>query len=126
MMRYGEALAGAKILRRRLQPLLKDDQMVGLWLTPSAGGALANIVVNFLGKVPVNLNYTSSPQGVQSAIQQCGIKRVLTSKLFLNKVPLDPGQGVEFIYLEVFRKGITSWERIRTYLGVLLTPRFSQ
>jgi acyl-[acyl-carrier-protein]-phospholipid O-acyltransferase/long-chain-fatty-acid--[acyl-carrier-protein] ligase len=126
MMRYGEALAGAKILMKRLKPLLKDDQMVGLWLPPSAGGALANIVVSFMGKVAVNLNYTSSPQVVRSAIQQCGIKRVLTSKLFTHKVRLDPGPGVELIYLEDFRKSVSAWERIRTFLGVILIPRFIQ
>jgi acyl-[acyl-carrier-protein]-phospholipid O-acyltransferase/long-chain-fatty-acid--[acyl-carrier-protein] ligase len=100
--------------------------MVGIWLPPSAGGAMANIIVAFLNKTSVNLNYTASPDLVQSAIKQCGIKKVLTSKLFAYKVPLEPGPGVELIYLEDFRKSITRWERIRTFLGVLLVPGFIQ
>ena len=125
-MKYGKALAGAKILTRHLRPHLKDDAMVGLWLPPSAGGALANIAVTFLGKTPVNLNYSATPEIVQSAIRQCGIKRVLTSRLFTNKIPLDPGPGVELIYLEDFRKEIGKWEQLCTFLGVLLVPGFLQ
>ncbi len=126
MLRYGEALTGAKILARHLRPHLGNEDKVGLWIPPSPGGALTNIAMSFLGKVPVNLNYTSSPEVVQSAIQQCGIRQVITSRLFLSKVKLDPGPDVELIYLEDFRKKITNWERTRTYLSVLLTPRVLQ
>ena len=126
VMKYGMALAGAKILARHLRPVLKDDAMVGLWLPPSVGGALANIAVAFLGKTAVNLNYSSTQDIVQSSIRQCGIKHVLTSRLFLHKVPLDPGPGVELVYLEDFRKQISQWERLRTFLGVLLVPGFIQ
>ncbi len=123
---YGTALTGAKILARHLRPHLKDDGMVGLWIPPSAGGALANIAVTFLGKTPVNLNYSATTDIVQSSIRQCGIKHVLTSRLFVHKVPLDPGPGVELVYLEDFRKEIGKWEQLRTYLGVLLLPGFMQ
>lgn len=126
ILKYGEALAGAKILLGKLKPLLKDDAMVGLWLPPSGGGALANIVVAFLGKTSVNLNYTSAPEIVQAAIRQCGIKHVLTSKLFAYKVPLDPGPGVELIYLEDFRKEIKTVHRIKALASVLLLPGFIQ
>ncbi len=125
-LNYAEVLTGVKILKRRLAPLLKDDAMVGLWLPPSAGGAIANICLAFLGKTSVNLNYTATASIVQSAIKQCGIKHVITSKLFAHKVAIDPGPGVELIYLEDFRKGISKWERIRTMLPVLLLPGFLQ
>src|SRR5207245_5500325 len=39
------ALAGAMCLRRHLRPMLGDTPMVGLWLPPSVGGALANAAV---------------------------------------------------------------------------------
>lgn len=122
--RYGEVLAGAGILAGHLHPLLGEDKMVGAWLPPSAGGALANIALALLGKTSVNLNYTSSPEVVLSAIRQCGIRRVLTSRLFLTKVPLDPGPGVELVYLEEFRAKITRWQRLRAFLAILLLPAF--
>ncbi len=118
--RCGEILAGAKIAMRWLRPRLTDDAMVGLWLPPSIGGAVANIAVTFLGKTAVNLNYTSSPEIVQSAVRQCGIRHVLTSRLFTHRVPLDAGPDVELIYLEDLRKEVTPWQRRRAFLGVLL------
>jgi acyl-[acyl-carrier-protein]-phospholipid O-acyltransferase/long-chain-fatty-acid--[acyl-carrier-protein] ligase len=124
--RYGEVLAAAKILTERLRPLLGDEKMIGLWLPPTVGGAIANIAVAFLGKTSVNLNYTSSPDGVRSAIRQCGIRHVLTSHLFLAKLPLDPGPGAELIPLERFRKVVTTWQRLRAFLSVLLLPAFVQ
>ena len=43
ILNYGETLVGVKMLLKRLRPLLKDEPMVGVWLPPSAGGAIANI-----------------------------------------------------------------------------------
>ena len=95
VMKYGEVLVGAKILTKRLRPILKDDAMVGIWLPPGLGGALANICVTFLGKAAVNLNYSSTPDIVAAAIRQCGMRHVVTSRLFTHKVPLEPGADVE-------------------------------
>ncbi len=125
-MRYGEALAGAKILTKLLRPLLGDERMVGLWLPPSVGGALANIAVAFLGKTAVNLNYSATSAVVQSAITQCGVRRVISSRLFISKMPFEPGSDVEVIYLEDFRKQVTPWQRIRALLSALLVPGFIQ
>jgi acyl-[acyl-carrier-protein]-phospholipid O-acyltransferase/long-chain-fatty-acid--[acyl-carrier-protein] ligase len=122
-LRYGMALAGALILRRRLRPLLGDEPLVGVWLPPSAGGALANIVLALLRKTSVNLNYSASMPIVQSAIRQCGLKHVVTSRKFLHKVKLDAGPDVELVYLEDFAPTVSRWERIRTFLMVLLLPR---
>jgi acyl-[acyl-carrier-protein]-phospholipid O-acyltransferase/long-chain-fatty-acid--[acyl-carrier-protein] ligase len=122
--RYGEVVAGAMILARLLRPLVRDEAMVGLWLPPSAGGAFANIAVAFLGKTAVNLNYTSSPAVVNSALGQCAIRKVIVSKLFAAKVKLEVGPGIELIYLEDFRKQVTGWQRMRAYLAVVLLPGF--
>ncbi len=126
LYRYGTVLAGAKIIAKRLRPLLGADRMVGLWLPPSAGGAIANIAVSLLGKTAVNLNYTSSPDVVRSAIAQCQLKHVVTSKLFAHKVKIDPGPGVELIYLEDFRKGIGQVERLLALAAVVVLPAWLQ
>ncbi|HEV3449356.1 MAG TPA: AMP-binding protein [Gemmataceae bacterium] len=122
--RCGEVLAGAAIMARLLRPLLGEERMVGVWLPASTGAAFANIALALLGKTSVNLNYTSSAEGVRSAIGQCSIRHVLTSRLFIAKVKLDPGPGVELVYLEDFRKQVTRWQRLRAFLTVVLLPRF--
>jgi acyl-[acyl-carrier-protein]-phospholipid O-acyltransferase/long-chain-fatty-acid--[acyl-carrier-protein] ligase len=124
MFRYGEVLAAAKIATALLRPALGEDAMVGLWLPPSLGGAIANIAVAFLGKVAVNLNYTSSPDVVQSAIRQCGLRRVITSRRFVAKVKLEVSPATEVIYLEDYRKEVTRGRRLRAFLSVLFWPGF--
>jgi acyl-[acyl-carrier-protein]-phospholipid O-acyltransferase/long-chain-fatty-acid--[acyl-carrier-protein] ligase len=126
ILRYGEVLAGVKLLNKRLRPIVKDDNMVGVWLPSSAGGAIVNMCLATLGKTSVNLNYTVSHDVVQSSIRQCHIKTVITSKLFRHKVPLDAGEGVNIVDLEDFRKGITSFERIMTMASVLCIPGWVQ
>jgi acyl-[acyl-carrier-protein]-phospholipid O-acyltransferase / long-chain-fatty-acid--[acyl-carrier-protein] ligase len=126
VFRYGEVLAGAKIFARKLRPLLAAEKMVGLWLPPSAGAAVTNIALALLGKVAVNLNYSSSSESIQAAIRQCGIRHVLTARRFLDRMKLDPGPGIELVPLEQFRETVTRWERIRSFLSVLLLPGFVQ
>jgi acyl-[acyl-carrier-protein]-phospholipid O-acyltransferase/long-chain-fatty-acid--[acyl-carrier-protein] ligase len=126
VLTYGQTLVGVKVLVKRLRPLLGDDPMVGLWLPPSSAGAIANIALACLGKTSVNLNYTSAPNIVQSAIRQCNLRKVLTSKLAVHKLPLDPGPGVELIYLEDFRKTIGKYETWLAMAGVWLLPGFVQ
>jgi acyl-[acyl-carrier-protein]-phospholipid O-acyltransferase/long-chain-fatty-acid--[acyl-carrier-protein] ligase len=126
MLRYGEALAAGKIMTRLLRPVLAEEQMVGVWLPPSMGGALTNIALSLLGKVGVNLNYTSSPAVVQSTIRQCNIRRVLTSRRFVEKVPLEVDPQTEVIYLEDYRQRVTRFQRLRALLSVLLLPGFVQ
>ncbi|MCS6851355.1 MAG: AMP-binding protein [Gemmataceae bacterium] len=120
--RYAEALAACLILRQRLAPILVDEAMVGVWLPPSAAGAFANIALALMRKTSVNLNYTASADGVRSAIRQCGIRHVLTSRRFTARVPLESGPGVELVYLEDIASQVGRFERLRAFFSVWLSP----
>jgi acyl-[acyl-carrier-protein]-phospholipid O-acyltransferase/long-chain-fatty-acid--[acyl-carrier-protein] ligase len=120
---YGQVLAATIILGKRLEPLLGTSTMVGVWLPPSVGGAIANMALTFNRRIPVDLNYTSSNEVVHSAVRQCSIRYILTSRLFLHKVPLDI-PATQFIFLEDFRKSITQAERLRAFLAILFLPAF--
>jgi acyl-[acyl-carrier-protein]-phospholipid O-acyltransferase/long-chain-fatty-acid--[acyl-carrier-protein] ligase len=76
---------------------LADEDMVGVFLPPSVGAALANIALLFAGKIPVNLNYTAGDESLQSAISKCSIKTVVSSKKFLSEYPLPAGVKVNNI-----------------------------
>lgn len=120
--RYISALAGARILMLKLRPLLGDDAMVGLWLPSSVGGALANVALALLRKTAVNLNYTSGADTVRSCIKQCAIRRIITARAFTQRMPIDPGPDVELIYLEDFRKDVTTFQRIRAAAAIVAIP----
>jgi acyl-[acyl-carrier-protein]-phospholipid O-acyltransferase/long-chain-fatty-acid--[acyl-carrier-protein] ligase len=129
-LNYGKALAAAMCLSNWLRPKLGPEPMVGIWLPSSMGGALANIVLALLGKTSVNLNYTSSKESVLSAVRQTGMRQILTSRLFLHRVPLDipaheeapDGEKVQLIYLENATKQITKRQQLLAFLKVLVLP----
>jgi len=94
----GGALVGTIVLARRLEARWRGQSMVGLLLPPSVPAALANFAALLTGKVPVNLNYTVSAETLASCARQCGITTILTSREFLEKVPMT--LPCEAIYLE--------------------------
>jgi acyl-[acyl-carrier-protein]-phospholipid O-acyltransferase / long-chain-fatty-acid--[acyl-carrier-protein] ligase len=119
---YLKALVGAMIIRKWLQSRIGEEQNVGVWLPASVGSALTNVALAFLGRTSVNLNYTAGIEAVKSAAQQTGMKTVITSKRFLEKMPLDLGEGIKLIDLEEARAGTSKFQQIRTLLAVLLLP----
>jgi acyl-[acyl-carrier-protein]-phospholipid O-acyltransferase/long-chain-fatty-acid--[acyl-carrier-protein] ligase len=122
---YGKILIGAICLARALRSRLgTDEKRVGVWLPPGAPAALANIALALLGKVSVNLNYTASPDVVQSAARQCALRHVITSKRFTQRVPLEPGPGVEPLFIEEIMAQVTRGQKVRTTLSVFCLPRF--
>jgi len=86
-LRFFSALTKSIFLARKLRPRWKDQEMVGILLPPSVGGALVNYAASLLGHVPVNLNYTANNEVIASCAQQCGLKTVITSKAFLERFP---------------------------------------
>jgi acyl-[acyl-carrier-protein]-phospholipid O-acyltransferase / long-chain-fatty-acid--[acyl-carrier-protein] ligase len=121
-MSYGRSLAAILVAVKLFRPLLGDAPMVGIWLPSSMGGAFTNIILAMLGKTAINLNYTSSPEALQSALRQCRIRHVLTSRRFTERMRLDPGPDVEMIYFEDLAPRFTAWMRLSRWLAVLLLP----
>ena len=95
---YGKTLISALALSSWVRAHCVDQVMVGLLLPASAGAAVANIAVLLAGKVPVNLNFTAGSEAMASAVSQCKIESVLTSRVFVKKAGLDEMPGM--LYLE--------------------------
>ena len=94
-MNWGSALLSSIFLARRLRNTWAGQEMVGILLPPSVPAALVNFAATLSGKIPVNLNYTSSDETLASSAAQCGIETVITTKLLLNHIPLKvPGETI--------------------------------
>jgi acyl-[acyl-carrier-protein]-phospholipid O-acyltransferase/long-chain-fatty-acid--[acyl-carrier-protein] ligase len=117
---YGRALAASVMVarwanRKERQP----EKMIGVLLPSSCGGALANIGLTMAGKIPVNLNFTAGAEAMASAIDQCGIRTIVTSKVFLSKAGLEAMPGMVYIE-DVFAGG----GEASAYLMARLVPKW--
>lgn len=95
---FSSLLARTILFARRLRKTWAGQEMVGVLLPPSVAGAVVNHAAMLMGKVPVNLNYTVSEETLGSCARQCGLKSIVTSKAFLEKVKLK--LPVEAVFLE--------------------------
>ena len=86
---FGEAFVKALFLTGRLRPIWEDQSKVGIIVPPSVGGALVNWATLLMGKIPVNLNYTLSQDGIVSCLEQCGITDVVVSGKLMKRLKLD-------------------------------------
>ncbi len=96
---YGALLIGALEFSACIKKRTKNSENVGLLLPPSAAGVLANLAVTLTGRVPVNLDPSAADAAFSSAIAQCGIQTIVTSRAFLDKrhPPLPEGS---IIYID--------------------------
>jgi acyl-[acyl-carrier-protein]-phospholipid O-acyltransferase / long-chain-fatty-acid--[acyl-carrier-protein] ligase len=117
---FGGALTRTVFLARRLAPIWRDQKMVGILLPPSVPGALVNLAALLMGKVPVNLNYTASNEILASCAKQCELKTVITSRAFLERVPIQP--PAQAIMLEDLAENPRFTERLRAALISWLLP----
>jgi acyl-[acyl-carrier-protein]-phospholipid O-acyltransferase/long-chain-fatty-acid--[acyl-carrier-protein] ligase len=62
------------------------EQNVGIMLPASGAGAIVNMAALVAGKTVVNLNFTSSPDALKSALGKARIATVYTSRRFLTKL----------------------------------------
>ncbi len=113
-------LARTLFLARRLRTHWRGQEMVGILLPPSIPGALVNLAAMLMGKVPVNLNYTVSNESLGSCAKQCNLKTIVTARVFLERVHIQP--PVKAIFVEDVAQEPKLMERLATALAALLLP----
>jgi acyl-[acyl-carrier-protein]-phospholipid O-acyltransferase/long-chain-fatty-acid--[acyl-carrier-protein] ligase len=117
----GETLMRALILRRILRRVLgMEEQYAGVLLPPGAGGFLTNMALALDRRVAVNLNYTVSSETMNACIKMAGIKHVLTSRKFMEK--MDFTLDAEVVYLEDFKDKATTADKAVGWLSSYLLP----
>jgi acyl-[acyl-carrier-protein]-phospholipid O-acyltransferase/long-chain-fatty-acid--[acyl-carrier-protein] ligase len=72
------------------------------------------------GRVPVNLNFTAGREAMASAVEQCSIRTIVTSKAFLAKAKIEPMDGT--IFLEDVLAGTSKTQKARAWLQARWMP----
>ncbi len=118
----GGLLTRSLILRRLLarHVLADDESFVGLLLPPSVAGVVANMASALARRVPINLNYTVTSEVINECIRQAGIRHVLTSRQFMEKIKLEV--DAELVYLEDFRSKAGAWDKLACAIAAYGVP----
>jgi acyl-[acyl-carrier-protein]-phospholipid O-acyltransferase/long-chain-fatty-acid--[acyl-carrier-protein] ligase len=117
---YGQTLTGSLLLAHWLRQHCPHDAMIGLLLPASVAGALANIVTLLAGKVAVNLNFTAGREAITSALQQCAVRTIITSRAFLARAKITELEGM--VCIEDVLQDMATLRKMWTALIALLVP----
>ncbi|MGI6525462.1 MAG: AMP-binding protein [Bdellovibrionota bacterium] len=98
-LNYLQVLAAALLLSRKLKKELRESssKFVGVMLPPSVQSTLTNIALYFVGKIPVNLNYTVPDEFIESVKKQTGMETIITARELLNKLGKQPSESMLFV-----------------------------
>ena len=117
---YGRMLTGSVLLSGWARGVSAPGESIGVLLPSTVAGALVNIGVTLAGRVPVNLNFTAGREAMASAMQQCGIRTVVTSRVFLAKAKIEAMDGMVFVEDVLARAG--KFAQLRALLLARLAP----
>ncbi len=97
---FGKMLGVAMALARHFKKTIGEPRL-GVILPPGKGGAIVNYACILAGIVPVNINYTSSESAFASIVRQSGIRRFVSARAFMAKLPQFPWpKGDAIIHLD--------------------------
>lgn len=112
IMNYQEVKLGIIVISRKLQEM--PDKYIGVLLPSTMGCNLIILSILFAGKIPVMLNWTAGKRSINFAKELLGLKTVLSSRRFLERVDaLELGNLEEnLVLLEDFRQGVSIWNKL--------------
>ena len=118
---FGQTLIGTMLFRRLTLERCRAERMIGVLLPPSVPAALLNLGISLAGRVPVNLNYTASPEAIGSAIERCEIKTIFTSEKLLQRLSIPRRPGM--IMIEDVARNFSPLTKAAYAVAARLLPR---
>lgn len=111
-------LALRRMLRREI--FRGDHSPVGVLLPPSVAGVVVNVAMALDRRTTVNLNYTVTSAVLNQCIAQAGIKTVLSSAKFLEKVSFE--LDVPVVALEDLKDKVSTIDKAIAVIQSVLLP----
>jgi acyl-[acyl-carrier-protein]-phospholipid O-acyltransferase/long-chain-fatty-acid--[acyl-carrier-protein] ligase len=99
----------------------KTGEMIGVLLPTSVGSVLANLAIMFAGKIPVNLNFTSSKDILEQCVKQCNMTRIVSSRAFTDKINMHHFDNIT-VFLEDVKAGVKPFQMFRVAIAAKLLP----
>ncbi len=122
-----QLLSAVILFIRALKPRLRGQRNVGVLLPSSAAGSIVNLALLALGKRPVNLNYTLSPEAMEAAVAKAHLQTVVSSERFLKKLfakGFDPAAllGDRLLMAETIGTEFGKADKALAFAAALLLP----
>lgn len=111
-------LALRRCLRREV--FASDEKFVGVLLPPSVGAVAVNVALAADQRVSANLNYTASSEVMNHCIRSTGVKHVLTSDRFMEK--LDVKLDAEIVSLDEIKNKVSAADKIIALTQATIVP----
>ena len=117
-MPFKTLIRGSIVLGRKVTWGTKKRESVGMLLPNSTGALITFFALQAYGRVPAMLNFSAGAKAIISACKSAKVKRVLTSRRFIEMGRLDDlieelSQHVKIIYLEDIKANITPIDKFR-------------
>lgn len=118
-----DLLRAAHVLARRVDALGPRGEAVGLMLPNSAGMACAFLGLQSAARPTVMINYTAGTANIVSALRTAELRRVVSSKAFIEKAQLGDivdaiaATGTRIVWLEDLHASVTVADRVLAALS---------
>jgi acyl-[acyl-carrier-protein]-phospholipid O-acyltransferase/long-chain-fatty-acid--[acyl-carrier-protein] ligase len=98
----------------------EDGRYVAFILPPSSKSAILALGAMFADRAPVFLNFTASAEGIDYAIRCCGIRRIYTSRAFIEAAKLPVRDN--YVYLEDITPTFSKHDKLVAGIRGLAVP----
>jgi len=124
---YRKLMVGVDVLAQTLSGKISGGERVGVLLPNVNAAPVVILALWSLGKVAAMLNFSSGTPAMLACAELAGLKHVVTSRTFLERARLKVDDfvkaGINLIYLEDVRAGITGSKKLFTLLRHVFNPR---
>lgn len=125
---YRQVLLGTDLLARKLETLLSPGpERVGVLLPNVNATPVVILSLWALGRVPAVLNFSLGTATMLGCAQLANLKQIITSRAFAERARLDlepfARAGLQLVYLEDVRAGISSGQKLTAWLRHTFPPR---
>lgn len=115
---YKRLLIGAEVLGRKLAPLAKPGEAVGVMLPNANGAAVTLLGLISAARVPAMINFTAGATNILAACKAAEIKTIVTSRAFVEKGRMGPlvealQESVRIVYLEDVRTTVSGLDKLK-------------
>ncbi|MFA5262521.1 MAG: AMP-binding protein [Opitutaceae bacterium] len=118
---YRKLMLAVGLLRDKWRELpgYGSGEKVGVLLPNVTGAAVTLLSLWEAGKVPAMLNFSQGAESMLACARLAGLRRIITSRLFLEKARIDPAPlteaGLELVFLEDVRADISTFSKAAAF-----------